>query len=79
MENIIFPQLDNIKVTYHDACRLGRMGGIYDAPREILKQIPNIELVEMKNIREDADCCGVNAYINCNELTKNMQEDRIKQ
>ncbi|MBY9006018.1 MAG: FAD-dependent oxidoreductase [Candidatus Lokiarchaeota archaeon] len=79
MENIIFPQLDNIKVTYHDACRLGRLGGIYNEPREILKQIPGIELVEMKNSREDADCCGVNAYINCNQVTKNIQKDRIQQ
>ncbi len=79
LENIIFPQLGNIKVTYHDACRLGRMGGVYDAPREILKQLPGIEFIEMENSREDANCCGVNAYINCNQITKNIQADRIKE
>lgn len=32
--------------------------GIYDAPREILKRIPGIELIEMERIREYAWCCG---------------------
>lgn len=37
--------------------RLG-MGGIYDPPRDILKSIPGLELVEMERIREYAWCCG---------------------
>jgi Fe-S oxidoreductase len=32
--------------------------GIYDAPRNILKSIPGIDLVEMERIREFAWCCG---------------------
>ena len=32
--------------------------GIYDPPREILKSIPGIELVEMERIREYSWCCG---------------------
>jgi len=32
--------------------------GIYDPPRDILKAIPGVELVEMERIREYAWCCG---------------------
>jgi len=32
--------------------------GIYDAPRDILKSIPGIKLVEMERIREYTWCCG---------------------
>ncbi|MBI3583478.1 MAG: (Fe-S)-binding protein [Nitrospinae bacterium] len=47
--------LNPVRVTYHDPCHLKRGQGVVSAPREILKSIPGIEYVEMK----DADrCCG---------------------
>lgn len=47
-----------IKVTYQDPCFLGRHNNIYDEPRKILKSIPGLELVEMRDSREFALCCG---------------------
>ncbi|MCK4383140.1 MAG: FAD-dependent oxidoreductase, partial [Candidatus Lokiarchaeota archaeon] len=79
LEDVSFPNLGEVKVTYHDPCRLGRMSKVYDAPREVLKQIPGIKLFEMENNKVDADCCGVSAYISCNQNSKLLQESRIKQ
>ncbi len=46
------------KVTYHDPCYLGRHNRIFDEPREIIRAIPGIELVEMAHHHADSLCCG---------------------
>jgi Fe-S oxidoreductase len=75
----------NLKVTYHDPCLLGRLSekyvpwngkieayglhvppkpwrrgtdGVYEAPREILRSIPGLTLVEMVRNAENSFCCG---------------------
>jgi Fe-S oxidoreductase len=47
------------RVVYHDSCYLGRYNGIYDPPREILRRIPGVELVEAEYwTKQRGLCCG---------------------
>lgn len=48
----------NKKVTYHDPCYLGRHNDLYAYPRDILRMIPGVELVEMAFTEKIAVCCG---------------------
>jgi heterodisulfide reductase subunit D len=47
-----------LTVTYHDPCDLGRGSGEYEAPRQIIRSIPGVELVELAHNRENCLCCG---------------------
>lgn len=67
------------KITYHDPCRLGRFESIYDAPRKILQAIPGLEFVEMPRNRENALCCGSSTWINCTQINKKIQVERLKE
>jgi len=46
------------KVAYHDPCDIGRHMNIYDPPRNVLRAIPSVELVEFPQNRNLARCCG---------------------
>jgi glycolate oxidase iron-sulfur subunit len=43
------------KITYHDPCHLNRSQGVSSQPRKILKDLPGVTLVEM---RDPGRCCG---------------------
>jgi Fe-S oxidoreductase len=48
----------NKKIIYHDPCELGRIGGVLEAPREALRSLPGVELLEFDRNRGDGLCCG---------------------
>jgi heterodisulfide reductase subunit D len=68
-------------VTYHDPCDLGRKNGVYDAPRAIIKSIPDLTLKEMANHHEDALCCGGGGDVAMMEpdAVEHMAERRLAQ
>jgi Fe-S oxidoreductase len=64
----------NLSVTYHDPCHLGRISGYgisgtddfigkYQEPRNIIKSIPGLTLVEMNRIKDDSWCCGAGGWL----------------
>jgi L-lactate dehydrogenase complex protein LldE len=63
------------KVTYHDACHLLRELKIKQAPRDLIRQVRGIELVEMDR---SEDCCGFGGTFSVKypEISTAMVEDK---
>lgn len=66
-------------VTYHDSCHLGRSEGIYDQPRELIKAVPGVKIVEMKRHKENANCCGGPLTTAFPDLAIQVGLDRIRE
>ena len=66
-----------IRVTYHDPCHLVRGQGVSEAPRKILKALPQVEFVEMK---EANICCGGGGSFQFDfpGVSKGITENKIK-
>ena len=75
----------NARVTFHDPCYLGRHNGEYDAPRQLLRTIPGVELVEMGRCRENGYCCGGGGggmwldSFSQNHTTMRLSERRVRE
>jgi Fe-S oxidoreductase len=53
----VSPSLEGV-VTYHDPCYLGRINGIFDAPREVVQKVKTGNFVEMGRNHDRSFCCG---------------------
>jgi len=63
-------------ITFHDSCRLGRYMGVYDEPRELL-EAAGYEIKEMTSSRDDAICCGVPQFVNCDDENKSIRRRKM--
>lgn len=53
----------NERIIYHDPCYLSRGVGITEEPREVLRSIPGIELLEFEHHGADSRCCGAGGAV----------------
>jgi Fe-S oxidoreductase len=69
---------DDVMVTYHDPCHLGRHLGEYDSPRRVLER--KGDLLEMDKNREEARCCGSGGGVKSAYpvLSQSMAERRVE-
>jgi glycolate oxidase len=74
------PKQLGTKVTYHDPCHLGRGAGVIDAPRQIIEAL-GLELVEMKNSKNQSRCCGGGGGIitSAPDLSGRLAQTRLEQ
>ena len=78
--NLSFPR--EVKVTYHDPCQLVRYLGLVEEPRQILRAIRGIELVETDWTKgEWATCCGGGGGFEAvfPELSQILAVNRVKE
>ena len=68
---------EDMTVTFHDPCRLGRQMNIYEEPRNLIRAVDGVELVEMEHTGEDALCCGVSSMMSCNEDSRALRIQRF--
>ena len=82
-EKNIKPKLqEKIKVAYHDPCQLSRYMGVTEEPRQILRSIQGVELVEpdAEQIGRWSTCCGGgNLETTHPELSERMGRRRFEE
>ncbi len=70
------PQSEKLRVTYHEACHLCHGQGVSAQPREVLKAIPGLELVELTDATK---CCGSAGVYNITqpEQAEKLQKEKV--
>jgi heterodisulfide reductase subunit D len=61
-----------MRLVYKDPCHLGRYAEVFDAPRNILKMIKGVELVELDRTREFSRCCGGTIRVPYSDLRNSL-------
>jgi glycolate oxidase len=75
------PAAETTKVAYHDPCDIGRHMMMYEPPRDVLKALPGVELVEFPLNRNLAKCCGGGGGVKAfdNPLSGDIAFERVLQ
>jgi len=67
-------------VTWHDSCHIGRVSGVYEPPRDLIRALPGTEFVEMSRHHDEAHCCGsVLTLLNDPPVAADIGEIKLKE
>lgn len=69
---------NQMTVTYHDPCDLGRAARVFEAPRRVIRALPGVRLVEMADNRERCLCCGGGGNLEMIDQSLNAEIARMK-
>ncbi|MBN1900716.1 (Fe-S)-binding protein [Candidatus Sumerlaeota bacterium] len=67
------------KVIYFDGCDIGRHGKVFEEPRDVLRAIPELTLMEFPKNRENAVCCGGPLLGSYPDLAKKIAAGRVRE
>lgn len=54
---LVISDVDQESLTYHDSCYLGRINGVYEAPRSVINALKK-DIVELNRTKQNGLCCG---------------------
>lgn len=67
----------NVRVTYQDSCHLAHGQGVRSAPRELLRSIPGLELVEMDTPDRCCGSAGIYSFAQ-GEMSMKVLDDKMR-
>jgi Fe-S oxidoreductase len=76
---LVAPSCEGLQGIYHDSCYLGRYNGIIDEPRDLLRAVPGLSLLEFDRRGKRSFCCGAGGGRMWMEETlgRRINEDRV--
>jgi Fe-S oxidoreductase/coenzyme F420-reducing hydrogenase delta subunit len=84
LAEFIAPRMDELPLvgtaahlTFQDPCRLGRMMGVFEEPRTVLRSVPGVELREMERSGKRSLCCSGTGFVGCDGVIKQLQRERL--
>jgi len=75
---ITFENEIHVVAAYHDPCDLGRNSGVYEEPREVMRAIPGLKLVELPMNRKLSVCCGGGGNVEMTDPDLSAQVAQMK-